>query len=216
MPGIGEVTEQAMKTLNISTIGHLANISSRVLAELMGKNGKSLQERARGIDTTPLALYQRQKSLGSEHTFSEDVNDPAVLITTLKYLSARIGRDLRDKGLTAKTITLKIRDSRFNTTTRAAKCDYTNADHRIFDIAVQTFLRVHVQGTPLRLIGITTSDLIEDYEQTMIFAENQERLQRLYESLDWIRDRYGKYAVTYGSTLVLHEYEGGRGNRNAG
>jgi len=214
MPGIGEVTELSMKTLNITTLGQLAQLPLRVLTELFGKHGKTLQDRARGIDPTPLTLYQRQKSLGSEHTFPEDVDDRERMVTALKYLSTRIGRDLRDKGFLAKTITLKIRDHKFTTNTRAAHCDYTNADHRIFDVALHTFNALYQQGTPLRLIGITTSDLIEDYEQAALFAGRDEQLQRLYKGIDGIRDKYGKYAITYGSVLELFEDEADREKTN--
>jgi DNA polymerase IV len=215
MPGIGEVTEQALLTLNITTLGQIAALPTRVLTEFFGKHGTSFHNKVRGIDPSQLVPYTRQKSLSSEHTFPEDIDDMELMHTSLKYLSMKIGRELRDKGLLTKNITLKIRDYQFNTVTRARRCDYTNGDHQIYEIASESFRSMYEEGTPIRLIGISTSSLIDEHEQGMLFAENYERLKRLYKGLDWIRDRYGKHAVTYGSALELYGESAIRSSKNA-
>jgi len=57
----------------------------------------------------------------------------------------------------------------------------------------------------VRLLGISTSDLIEDYGQLFLFEQDEERYSRLYESMDSIRRRFGKYALVYGSSLATGE-----------
>ena len=203
MPGIGEVTETTLRGMRIHTIGDLARMPSRILYELFGKHGTSLYERARGIDRTPFTIGEKQKSCGAEHTFREDVNEMETFLNTLRYLAARVGKDLRDKGFKAKTITLKVRDYKFNTITRASHCEHTNADHTIYNIAEAAFLRVYEEGTPLRLLGISTSHFVEDYDQMGMFNEDLQRKERLYAGLDEIRMRFGKHAVVYGSAFEM-------------
>ncbi|MBI5645730.1 MAG: DNA polymerase IV [Ignavibacteriae bacterium] len=201
LPGVGEVLERELLSMGVHYIGDIARLGGRLLTHMYGRNGRSLHEHARGIDESPIRPYRRQKSLGAEHTYDEDVLEPRLVLATLKRLAQRIGADLRAHRFLARTVTVKLRYADFVTVTRTSHCDYTNADHILYRIAERTFDALYTRRVRVRLVGISTSDFIEDYEQIFLFSEEEEKYDRLYHGLDAIRARFGKYAITYGSVL---------------
>ena len=80
-----------------------------------------------GADTDP-------KSISHEHTFGEDTADCRMLEATLARLSEMVGRRLREHGLHARTLQLKLRYQDFSTITRAhSLARATQLDTEIFE-----------------------------------------------------------------------------------
>ncbi len=215
MPGIGEVMERDLLNMGIPFIGSIAALSLRLFTNMYGRVGRTLHEHSRGIDHAPILPYRRQKTLSAEHTFNEDVLDPRAMEAALKQLAARVGRDLRERGFLTRTVTLKLRYADFITATKTLHCDYTNADHTLYGIAERLFRALYTRRVRVRLLGIGTSDLIDDYGQLFLFSEEEEKSDSLYAGLDDIRRRFGKHAITYGSVLEQRQ-EAGRRTQDAG
>ncbi len=201
LPGVGEVLERELVDLNMLRIGDITLLSERTFVRMYGKSGRTLHEHARGIDHSPIVPYRRRKSVGSEHTFEEDVLEPRILLATYKRIAARVGRDLRAHRFLTRTVTIKLRYADFVTVTRTLHCEYTNADHVLHALAERAFRDLHTRRVRVRLVGISTSDFIDDYEQLFLFSEEEQKYDRLYEGLDLIRDRFGRDAITYASVL---------------
>lgn len=201
MPGVGEVMERDLLNMGIPFIGSIAALSQRLFTNMYGQVGRTLHEHSRGIDFSPVLPYRRQKSLGAEHTFAEDVLDPFKMEATLKQLAARVGRDLRERRFLTRTITLKLRYADFITATKTLHCDYTNADHVLYRVAERLFRALYTRRVRVRLLGISSSDLIDDYGQLFLFDEEEQKFGGLYAGLDDIRRRFGKTAITYASVL---------------
>ena len=205
MPGVGEVLERELLSMGITRIGGIAALPIQLFSNMYGKTGRALHEHARGIDDSPILPYRRRKSLGAEHTFLEDVLDPFVMTAELKRLAQRIGNELRERKFLAGAITLTLRYADFVTVSKRTRCEYTSGDHVIYGIAERCFRSLYTRRVRVRLLGISTSDLIEDYGQLFLFEQDEERYSRLYESMDSIRRRFGKYALVYGSSLATGE-----------
>jgi DNA polymerase IV len=205
MPGVGEVMERDLLLMGMHIIGDIARMPPRVFTNMYGKVGLSLHEHARGIDHSPILPYRRQKSLGAEHTYAEDVLDPDTMLATLRALALRVGKDLRRQRFLTRTITLKLRYSDFVTVSKTLHCEYTNADHMLYRVAERCFRALFTRRVRVRLLGISTADFVEDYGQLFLFNEEDEKYTRLYRGLDAIRDRFGKHAITYGSVLAGSE-----------
>ncbi len=201
MPGIGEVTEREMLSMGIHLIGDIARLSPQVLSHLYGRVGITLHDHARGIDNSPIRPYRKQKSLGSEHTFHEDVLDPTVVLASLRRLSQKVGQELRERSLMTKTVTFKLRYADFVTVTKAMHCDYTNGDKALYTLAERAFSDLYTRRVRVRLVGITTSDLTEDCSQLFLFSDEEEKDGNLYARLDELRRRFGRNAIMYGSVL---------------
>ena len=124
IPGVGKVTEKHLHALGIRKVGDLARLDEDFLERRFGKWGLALAGKSRGLDAggwfdTEIGEDAGPKSISHEHTFSEDTADVAQIESTLARLCEMVGRRLREQGLHARTVQLKLRYRDFTTITRA-------------------------------------------------------------------------------------------------
>jgi DNA polymerase-4 len=208
IPGVGKVTEQNLHRLSIRKVGDLARLDERFLEEHFGKWGLALAGKARGLDAggwfdTEIGENSDPKSISHEHTYNEDTNDLAVLESTLARLSEMVGRRLRENGLHARTLQLKLRYSDFSTITRAHSVERpTQLDTEIFDQARALFLKNWKRGARVRLLGVHASSFGEAHDQLDLLDEGKhERWQQATAAADRLRDKYGDSAVSLAAGL---------------
>src|SRR5205085_1488319 len=138
IPGVGAVTEKNLHGLGIYRVGDLARFDDSFLEQQFGKWGLALAGKARGEDAggwfdSAVGEDTQAKSISHEHTYNEDTADPQQLESTLMRLSEMVGRRLREAGVFARTIQLKLRYKDFSTITRAhTLADPTQIDTEIF------------------------------------------------------------------------------------
>src|SRR3974390_2141235 len=89
IPGIGEVTERALRALGIETVEQLANHSQANLEKVFGQWGTALYRKARGGDAYEFIIDAEPKSISHNHTFGEDTSDVAEMETMLSHLSQK-------------------------------------------------------------------------------------------------------------------------------
>src|SRR5438445_329714 len=119
LPGLGPATETALAGLGLRTLGELAALPLEVVQRRVGNaQGRSIWERSRGLDDSPVAVPGRPRSVSREETFGKDVAVRADLAQRLADLSADVGSRLRAGAWTARTVTLKLRYADFTTITR--------------------------------------------------------------------------------------------------
>src|SRR5437870_7606569 len=118
IPGIGEVTERALRALGIETVEQIAAVPLEKLEQIFGQWGEALYRKARGGDSYEFVIDAEPKSISHNHTFGEDTNDGNDMTTTLSHLSQKACKRLREAGLAARTLTLTIRYTGFETHTR--------------------------------------------------------------------------------------------------
>ena len=119
-------------------------------------------DRARGLDADTVSERDPAKSIGHEHTFDVDSSDREVIERSLLGLSEGVAGRLRDSGVKASTVTVKIRDSSFHTITRQRTLkEPTDLTEPIFRTALE-LARPEVRGKKIRLLGVTASGLGRD------------------------------------------------------
>jgi DNA polymerase-4 len=158
--GIGPKTEEQLKSMDIETIGQLAGLPLEKLIEQFGKSyGHYLYEACRGIDDSPLVTHWEPKSISRETTFQVDVKDWQVIARTLAGLTKEVVADMMDHGYTAKTTTVKIRFSDFQTFTRVKTIsDYSDSEEEIRKAAFACLKRIELNKR-VRLIGVRASNM---------------------------------------------------------
>ncbi len=158
--GIGPKTEEHLKNISIETIGQLAALPLEKLIENFGNSyGQYLYDASRGIDDSPLITHWEPKSISRETTFQEDVKDWQIIARTLAELTKEVVADMQDSGYLAKTITIKIRFSDFQTLTRAkTMADYTDVEDEIRKAAFACLKRIDLNKR-VRLIGVRATNL---------------------------------------------------------
>ncbi|MBN2127978.1 MAG: DNA polymerase IV [Sedimentisphaerales bacterium] len=200
--GVGKVTEKALLAHGIETIAQLRHSTQAELEAVIGRAAAELLRLARGEDERPVKPDRQRKSVSSEQTFATDVSDAAVLSSVLLEQVEEVAHRLRRQHLKARTVTLKLRYGDFRTITRSdTLCEATNVTQSLWEAAERIFRRWRARSAgPLRLLGMGASGLEDERAgQQLLFADpKEEKLKKLDEAVDRIRDRYGKNAVRRG------------------
>ncbi|MGA2272496.1 MAG: DNA polymerase IV [Bryobacteraceae bacterium] len=208
IPGVGKVSEKNLHALGIRKVGDLAKLDEAFLEQHFGKLGLALAGKAQGLDAggwfdTEIGAEEDPKSISHEHTFSEDTADLAQIEATLAKLSEMVGRRLREHGLSARTIQLKLRYKGFSTITRAHSVARPTAlDTELFEEIRTLFHRNWKKGAKVRLLGVHASGWSEEQAQLDLLDDRRhERWQRALAAADHMRDRFGESAVSLAASL---------------
>lgn len=158
--GVGRVTAAKMKSLGIRTGKDLLSFSKGDLERYFGKAGLYFFSVARGIDERPVVPEQIRKSLGVERTFHEDIVQPEEQFRQLQKLADQLGNLLQERGVRGRRITLKIKYHDFDLRTRCCSVsEFIDDAAEIFPIAKQLLQKPDLPGKPVRLLGISVSNL---------------------------------------------------------
>ena len=112
IPGVGKVTQEKLKNLNLNTLGDLQQVEETVLIQYFGKYGQRLFLYAQGIDERPVEAERERQQISKEITFDEDL----YLSECLPYwqsLIAQLWYSLDKKRLTARGVTVKLKMKNF-------------------------------------------------------------------------------------------------------
>jgi len=206
LPGIGPRTAERLARYNLQRIGDLARIPEAMLAEHFGPAGRTLAERARGIDPTPVtAGASEPRSISRETTFETNLIDTTPMTAMLSYLLQRACRQLREDGLLARTVSVKVRYADFKTVGRSRSLPtFSDHDADFWPVARDLFHRVHTRRVGVRLVGACLSHLAPTGRQMDLFGEqDRDRRRAFYRSVDRVRDRFGFSALVTGPSIDL-------------
>jgi DNA polymerase-4 len=203
IPGIGKVTEAALKARGIEKVGQLAQAAQEKLEEHFGRWGTALYRKARGGDTYEFFVDAEPKSISHNQTFMHDTDDRAQLDSTLSYLCQKAMKRLREAGLSASTVTVTIRYVGFDTYTRARTLrEPTHLDPVVFENVKQLFEIHWDRSRKVRLLGVALSQFTHGNEQLdLLEARHREKQERLAKAADSLRDRFGFSKVQFGGSL---------------
>ena len=193
--GIGKKTQPKLRALGILTIGQLRRADAGALREALGNRVGHFQALARGEDEREVQPVRPDKSISHEQTFSENLETTRELKAELLRQAENVMRRVRAQHLSARTVTVKIRDHRFQTVTRSLTLrGPTRSTRTVYQAAsglLSGWLAANA-NTPVRLLGVGVTKLEEGGEP---------RVGDLDEALDDITDRFGTGVVTRGLAL---------------
>lgn len=203
IPGIGEVTEKALRALGIETVEQLAAVPQEKLEHIFGQWGEALYRKARGGDSYEFVIDAEPKSISHNHTFGEDTDDVNQMAALLSHLSQKACKRLREAGLAARTLTLTIRYAGFDTYTRAKSLkEPTQLDADIYAVFQELFRKHRNPKRKVRLLGVSLSHFTHGNVQLdLLEKERRERLAKLTKAADGLRDRFGFGKVQFGGSL---------------
>src|SRR5258708_15335672 len=203
IPGIGEVTERALRALSIETVEQLAVQPLEKLEKVFGQWGTALYRKARGGDSYEFIIDAEPKSISHNHTFGEDTDDDASLTAMLSHLSQKACKRLREAGLATRTLSLTIRYAGFDTYARSKTLSEPRQfDADIFAVFQNLFRKHRDHRRKIRLLGVSLSGLARGAEQLdLLAAERRSRLEKLTRAADHLRDRFGFGSVQFGGSL---------------
>jgi DNA polymerase-4 len=207
IPGIGEVTERALRALGIETVEQIAAVPQDKLQNIFGQWGTALYRKARGGDSYEFVIDAEPKSISHNHTFGEDTDDSNALAAMLSHLSQKACKRLREAGLATHTLTLTIRYAGFETHTRSKTLgEPTRLDADIFAVFQELFRTHRDAKRKIRLLGVSLSGFTHGGEQLdLLEAERRAKMEKLTSAADALRDRFGFSKVQFGGSLRRDE-----------
>ncbi|MCZ2460962.1 MAG: DNA polymerase IV [Chitinophagales bacterium] len=198
--GVGKQTEILLKDLGLYKIQDIAMAKPEFLERYLGKWGLSLWEKAHGTGSVEVDTEWEQKSISHETTFDTDHNDIEFLHSELVRLTEKTAYSLREDEKLTGCVTVKIRYSDFETTSRQETIDYTSLDDRLISKAKDLFNKSWQAKRPVRLLGVRFSQMIPFTMQMSLFENNAEKLN-LYKAVDNIKDRFGSNILTRAAVI---------------
>ena len=200
--GVGKVTEKALHSCDINTIGQLRGRSVEELQPILGNHAVELLRLASGIDDRQVEPARQAKSISSEETFATDLTDKEVLLPVLRGQVEEVAQRLRACGRQARTLTLKLRYADFTTITRSfTLVRPTDVTRELWQGAQAIFEKwLSKSASPLRLLGFAVSGFgKQGQRQLELFGDQQrQKYERLDRAVDQIRSRYGRDALKRG------------------
>jgi DNA polymerase IV len=203
IPGIGKVTEAALRKLEIERVEQLAELPQEKLEKIFGRWGTALYRKSRGEDSYEFFTDAEPKSISHSHTFGSDTRDGGALAAMLSRLGQKAAKRLREAGLAANTVSVTIRYAGFQTVTRAKTLPAaTHLDPVLLAEARRLFERHWDARRAVRLIGVELSGLSHgELQLDLLDAGSLEKSEKLARAADRLRDRFGFTKVQFGGSL---------------
>ncbi|NOR75098.1 MAG: DNA polymerase IV [Draconibacterium sp.] len=200
IPMVGTKTYHLLRSMGVEKVKTVQEMPVQLMESVLGKNGISLWKKAQGIDNSPVVAWHERKSISTERTFERDSTDIYIMKSILIGMAENLAYQLRKENKLTACVSVKIRYSDFQTYSKQRRIPYTSLDHTLINITLELFEALYQRRVLIRLIGVRFSHLIGGSYQIRLF-EDSEKLIKLYQSMDKIKNRYGKKAIKRAVTM---------------
>jgi DNA polymerase-4 len=204
--GVGPATLARLARLGVATVGDLAQLDESTLVGVLGSaHGRHLHRLAHARDDRPVDPDRVHKSIGHEETFAHDRHERDELWREVVRMSDAVASRLREQGVAARTVTLKVRFATFATITRSIT-PATPVDTADAIVKAAGALLADIDPSPgVRLLGVSASNLCTPAVQLALFSADggvdAAAWSGASAAIDSIRDRFGAAAIAPASTL---------------
>ena len=206
---VGRATEAKLAKYGIHTIGQVAATPPELLRSWFGVNGLALWRYANGTDQSRVMhkdFVSPVKSVGHGITCTADLENEEEVFKVMLELSQDIGHRLRVHGLTARGVQLWIRANDLSGMQCQCKLPFqTQLPSELTAAGFKLFQERYHWTQKVRAVCIRAIDLVpkSEEEQLSIFVDNEkrDRRERLEDTIENLRSRFGKSAITYACLL---------------
>lgn len=197
--GVGERTEEVLTRLGLRTVGDLAATPLSTLQRALGPAaGAQLHALSWGRDERPVVAEEPDRSIGAEHTFARDVDDPQLVRRELLRLAERVGERMRQAGVQGRTVSIKVRFADFTTITRARTLGgHTDVGKEIYAAARMLYDALGLDRARLRLVGVRVEHLVPagSAPRQLALGEPDRGWREVEQAADRASARFGSGAV---------------------
>ncbi|MGH7581939.1 MAG: Y-family DNA polymerase [Gemmatimonadales bacterium] len=204
LPGIGPKTAARLAERGLIEVAQIQAMPPDELVRLVGREeAATLMRRADGRGGTVVRPHGPPKSVSRETTFNRDVATLDELDRVLLVLTARVASQLRDEGLAAGAVVLKLRHGDFVTVTRRRTLVSPSAlDAELLEPArnllAPAFATARARHQGIRLLGIAAVGLSQSEAADLFESPQHLRQRELTSAVDRVRARFGFDAVRSG------------------
>ena len=207
IPGIGPKSSARLADAGLRSVEDVLALDDAALTRLVGSRDAAwLAERVRGIDVADVTERDVAKSISRDETFDADLHDDLLLQGELAELVGRAAAELRSESLTARTVTVRIRDADFTTRQASRTVDEAlESDRALYAVARQLLAKLRrARRVPARLLGVALSNFTPPpTAQLTLFEASRTPLEtakdrELSRAVDSVRARFGRDAIAPG------------------
>jgi len=207
IPMVGPRFQERLAKLGMRRAADVLQYDVDTLAQWLGpREAAWLHDRVRGIDPSEVEAHGGDaKSISRDETFSVDLDTDEELTRELLALVTRAAGDLRADGLTARTITVRIRDHDFKTRQASRTLDApVISDRVILEVARRLLSKLRrARGVPARLLGVSLSSLAVDTtaDQLALFERRDSEIAEtdrdrvIARTIDRVRAKFGEKGI---------------------
>ena len=198
--GVGPATAAKLHARGIATVGEVARLPETVLVGIVGRAaGRKLHALAHNRDPRRVQVGRRRGSIGSQRALGRRPRSAAALDAVLVGLVDRVAGRLRAARRVCRTVVIRLRFSDFTRATRSHTFAEATAQTSTILFTARGLLReatpmIEAQG--LTLLGIALSNLADDGAVQLALALDRRRPTALDATVDDVRKRFGKSAIT--------------------
>lgn len=223
LSGVGPAAESALQKIGIRTLGDLYNAEDEAVVSKLGKVGRMVLNRVRGLEDSLVEPSYEVKSVSNEMSFAENMTDLDDIRATMAVIAAKVGRRLRRKGLRGSTIMLKLRYGDFGMRTAQRQIpEPTDDDYAMRPVLEELLATLWRPGDEIRLIGVAVSGFEGSRPRQLSLFDDAETAQSDYDDSkrslldvsDSIKERFGEDALRFGRELRLGERGTGSSTKN--
>lgn len=208
--GVGPKTAESLDRLGLHTVADIANTPRSTLVRALGDaTGESLYELAWGRDYRNVIPDEPEKSIGNEETFARDIDSPEEILAQFLRMAEKATARLRERGLFAKTVTMKIKFADFTTLSRAKTLPIgIDGTHETYEIVKKLYLALHNEGARIRLVGVSMSNLLDEAPVQLELGARERGWRDADTAIDKAKARFGGGSVRPGRLITGDSIEG--------
>jgi DNA polymerase-4 len=210
--GVGPKTNELLEKMGLFTIADIANTPRSTLIRVLGQaNGSSLYELAWGRDYRDVITEHIEKSISASQTFDVDLYQPEEILKEFLRLTEKSADRMRERGLAASTISIKVRFADFRTISRSKTLDLpTTGTQEIFEVAKSLYLALRLDRVLVRLVGVSLDSLVENDDVTqMVLGERTSSWQQADRAIDRVKAKFGRSSLRPARLVDGNEAEKG-------
>jgi DNA polymerase-4 len=212
IPGVGPKTAARLERHALVTVPDVLAADRAALVRAVGEREADwLVARAHGVSESEVEDREQAKQMSRDETFPRDLHDDRALERELLALATRVAADLRGDGLTARTVTVRIRDADWtNRSASRTLPESIESDRAVFAIARELLRKLRrARRVPARLLSVALSSLDEERRelpQLALFEDavpkvETEKDRAVSQAVDRVRAKLGRDAIKPGGLV---------------
>ena len=199
--GLGKSTVKKLNSVGIHFCKDLFNFDYLKLKQILGSNTLKILELAEGIDNRKVFKNSATKSISVETTFLK-IKSEKEIKNELHLLCLKLSTRLKNKNFIGKTLTLKLKTTKFKVITRSVTSNLPlQMAHDLYSRSEELLENEIKDNVDYRLIGIGVSNFKESQDdnfQLNFEDEVKNKKNNLEFAIDEINSKIGSNKTIIG------------------
>ena len=205
IPMVGPKSQERLAALGLITVTDVLQHDLATLRQWLSKREATwLWNRVHGVDDADVQHRTMNRGISRDETFGKDLHEDEPIERELLRLVTRAAADMRGDGLTARTVTVRLRDWDFRTrATQRTLPEPVVSDRVILRVAHELLATLRkARRVPARLVGVRLSNLAAAKAGAQLGllerSEETDRDRGLARAIDRVRGKFGRKSIIPG------------------